>query len=51
MVQQPKKIDNITVKVEDMERQSVHYVRNLGYFMDCFMIMPTTSTNFTHNCT
>ena len=37
MAHQLKKIDNITVKVGDMETQLVQFVRNLGYFMDCFM--------------
>ena len=34
MAQQLKKIDNITVKVGDMETQPVQFVRNLGYLID-----------------
>ena len=36
-VQQLNKINNITIKVGDVETHPVQVVRNLGYFMDCFM--------------
>ena len=51
MAQQLNKIDNLTVKVGDMETQLVQFFRNLGYFIDCFMKDAYHINELAHNCT